>query len=160
MSFYLKLQHFIYRRGKQQKAVAPSQCLPHPHPSPLPVFLFPQQQCHHPTAAAGRGWELLTEGGDRSGSASSPPPRPPEEMLPSTSGPRALNCELRNDSSLPKTLCCYAPSLAGQHPPTPLLSPWAAARSDAGAETEFLQSLGKTMMLSIYGDFSQRSGAV
>lgn len=37
-------------------------------------------------------------------------------------------------------------------PASPPLSPRAAASSDAGAETEFLESFGK--MLIIYGDFS------
>lgn len=80
MSFYLKVQHYL-PAWKTAEGCCPLP-VPSPPPSPLPVFLFPQQQCHHPTAAAGRGWELLTGGGIAPAPLPRRRPVPPRRCCP------------------------------------------------------------------------------
>lgn len=72
---------------------------------------------------------------------------PPGESWPSVSSPRGPTGSSKTTrlSQTQGMLHPFSPR------PSPL-SPWAAASSDAGAETEFLGSFGKTLI--IYGDFS------
>lgn len=105
-----------------------------PPPDIPPVFSFPQQRR--------KGGELLTRDLPHCQSVLSSRGELALRVQPASS-----NWKLQNDSSVPNPGNA-TPLL----PPASPLSLWAAASSDAGAETEFLGSFGKTLI--IYGDFS------
>lgn len=110
-----------------QARAAPAASSQHP-----PAFFFPQQR--------GEGGELLTRDVPRCQSVClSSRGEPSLRVQPSSS-----DCKLQTAWSVPKP--GNATPLPPGQPPSPRVS------SDAGAETEFLESFEK--MLIIYGDFS------